>query len=175
MAGAFVLSLMAPLSGTDAAATEPPVVRAPATVTVLFGTMAVPQPEEVAAIPPAVTPVPLAFPATPADAVAYLRTLPPDVLIRIAFADTPVTDRMLAIARRESGLGKRGQPVPFDAACAADNPRSSAAGLFQTLSGWSGLASTINVTWGEVAGPDCLGDVLLARAIYARSGLAPWR
>lgn len=115
--------------------------------------------------------------ATPVDygaVIAYMRTLPPDTLIRIAFADTPATDAMLRIARRESGLGKRGAAVPFDAACSAANPRSSARGLFQTLSGWAGLAAVNNLTWANVVGPDCLDDVLLARAIYARSGLRPW-
>lgn len=177
LAGAFVLSLLAPVCGAGASTTpEPPNARA---VTVLFGTYEPPLPEEVVVDPPveagpAPAPVPLPAPSA-ADAIRYMRSLPPDVLIRIAFADTPHTEKMLAIARRESGLGKHGEAHPFDAACSADNPSSSAAGLFQTLGGWAGLASTIGVTWDEVAGPDCLGDVLLARAIYARSGLGPWQ
>jgi len=113
----------------------------------------------------------------------YLRALPPDTLIRIAFADTPVTQRMLDIACREAGLGKtrkgcdgpRAPGVAYDPSCSAANPGSSARGLFQTLSGWSGLAGQIGLSWARVVGPDCLDDVLLARAIYARSGLHPWQ
>lgn len=113
----------------------------------------------------------------------YLRALPPDVLIRIAFQDTPHTERMLTIACRESGLGKtrrgcdpsvRVPAPPFAHACSAANPSSSARGLFQTLTGWSGLAAQHGLSWDRVVGPDCLDDVLLARAIYARSGLGPW-
>lgn len=124
-------------------------------------------------------PIPeVALAAPPVDyaaVIAYMRTLPPDVLIRIAFADTPHTDAMLRIARRESGLLKGNRvAVPFDPACSAANPRSSARGLFQTLSGWQGTAQANGLSWANVVGPDCLDDVLLARAIYARSGLAPW-
>lgn len=124
---------------------------------------------------PDLPPVPaVPAPVDYAAVIRYMRGLPPDVLIRIAFADTPVTERMLAIARRESGLGRH-TPVPFDPACSAKNPHSSATGLFQTLSGWNGTAVAFNLSWANVAGPDCLDDVLLARAIYARSGLHPWR
>jgi len=106
----------------------------------------------------------------------YMRALPPDTLIRIAFADTSATQSMLNIARRESGLAKGGRvPVSYDPACSAANPRSSARGLFQTLSGWSGLAAQVGLSWDRVVGADCLDDVLLARAIYARSGLGPWQ
>lgn len=96
-------------------------------------------------------------------AVAYVRSLPPETLIRLVFADTPVAERMVKIARRESGLN-----------CAAKNRHSSATGLFQTLSGWRGLTEQRGLSWANVAGPDCLDDVLLARAIYDRSGLRPW-
>jgi hypothetical protein len=123
-----------------------------------------------------------------AAAVRYveaLRQLPPDRLIDLAFEGTGAAPRMKAIARRESGLG-RGTPVPFDAACSAANRRSSARGLFQTLrSVWKPFAETpddpltpkiegAGVSWVEVEGPDCLADVILARAIWARSGFGPW-
>lgn len=178
VACAFVASLLAPLSGTAGGVgpAEPPNAR----VRILFGEFSAPLSEEVQADPPSLppAPVPVAPVVDPAVVNYLLRTSPPDVLIRYYFADTPHVEKMLAIAKRESGLGKGGRvPVPFDPACSADNPRSSAAGLFQTLGGWSGLASTLDppVTWAEVAGPDCLGDVRLARAIYARSGLGPWQ
>jgi hypothetical protein len=174
----FVASLVAPSSGAAADAVEP----ANARVQILFGEFTLPPHEEVTATPPpsaAPAPVPFAPVVDPSVVNYVLRTAPPDVLIRYYFRDTSETviNHMLRIAKRESGLGKGGTPVPYDPACAADNPRSSAAGLFQTLSGWSGLASTLEppVTWAEVAGPDCLGDVRLARAIYARSGLGPWQ
>lgn len=126
--------------------------------------------------PPSATPV--VYIAPPVDygaVIAYMRTLPPDVLIRIAFADTPHTDAMLKIARRESGLLKGNRvAVPFDPACSAANPRSSARGLFQTLRGWQATAQANGLSWANVEGPDCLDDVLLARAIYAGSGLKPW-
>jgi hypothetical protein len=106
--------------------------------------------------------------------IAYMRTLPPDVLIDIAFDGTGAAPKMKAIARRESGLGRHGAPTPFDPACAAANPRSSARGLFQTLYGWNGTAVAWDLTWGNIAGPDCLDDVILARKIWDRSGFRPW-
>jgi hypothetical protein len=112
-----------------------------------------------------------------AAAVRYveaLRQLPPDRLIEIVFEGTGAADRMKSIARRESGLGRR-DPVPFDPACSAANPRSSARGLFQTLSLWSGTATANGLLWTNVAGPDCLDDVILARKIWDRSGFHPWR
>lgn len=94
----------------------------------------------------------------------YMRTLPAETLIRIAWADTGQADRAVAIARRESGLR-----------CDADNPRSSASGLFQTLSLHRPRAERLNLSWANITGPDCLDDVFLARAIYADSGWRPWR
>ena len=174
----FVATLAGPSSGAAAEPAEPQNAR----VHILFGEYeASPPPtEEVQPDPPPVptpAPVPTAPVVDPSVVNYILRTTPPDELIRYYFRDTSDTETMLRIARRESGLGKHGTAVPFDPACSADNPHSSAAGLFQTLAGWSGLASTLDppVTWAEVAGPDCLGDVRLARAIYARSGLGPWQ
>lgn len=94
----------------------------------------------------------------------WLRALPPEELIRIAWAGTGQADRAIAIARRESGLR-----------CDADNPRSSASGLFQTLSIHRPRAERLGLSWADVTGPDCLADVILARAIYADSGWGPWR
>lgn len=98
-------------------------------------------------------------------AVLYtLRRTPPDELIRIAWDGTGQVDRALSIARRESGLR-----------CDADNPRSSASGLFQHLSIHRARAERLGLSWSNVAGPDCLDDVILARAMYAESGWRPWR
>jgi hypothetical protein len=99
------------------------------------------------------------------QAVVYtLRRMPPDELIRIAWAGTGDTERMLAIARRESHFN-----------CAADNPHSSAAGLFQTIGMHRRLAESHGLDWGNITGPDCLDDVLLAKVLYDGSGLRPWR
>lgn len=115
------------------------------------------------------------LPAPPVDysaVIRFMRTLPPDVLIDIAFDGTGAAPRMKQIARRESGLGRHADPF---AACAADNPRSSASGLFQTLSGWRGLAEQNGLSWENITGRDCLDDVILARKIWDRSGFGPWR
>ena len=97
------------------------------------------------------------------DVIAYERTLPAETLIRIAWAGTGQTDRALAIARRESGLR-----------CNADNPRSSAAGLFQTLDIHRPRAERLGLSWSNVAGADCLDDVLLAFDMWSDSGWRPW-
>jgi len=105
-------------------------------------------------------------PCAPVDCaavIAYERTLPPDVLIRITWAGTGDTERMLAIARRESGMR-----------CDAANPRSSAAGLLQTMGIHRPRAERMGLSWANVEGPDCLDDVLLAKALYDDSGLRPW-
>ena len=98
-------------------------------------------------------------------AVVYtLRQMPPDQLIRIAWEGTGQTERALAIARRESGFN-----------CAADNPRSSASGLFQHMSIHAPRAERMGLSWTNVTGPDCLDDVLLAKAMWLESGWAPWQ
>lgn len=94
---------------------------------------------------------------------SYLRSLPPETLIRIAWAGTGQADRAVAIARRESGLR-----------CDADNPRSSAAGLFQTLSIHRPRAERLGLTWANVTGPDCFDDVLLAFDMWQDGGWGPW-
>jgi hypothetical protein len=99
-----------------------------------------------------------------AAVLRYVRALPPDQLIRIAWAGTGQEERALAIARRESGMR-----------CNADNPRSSASGLFQHLSIHAPRAEQMGFTWAEVAGPDCYADVMLAFAMWQESGWAPWR
>lgn len=96
--------------------------------------------------------------------IAYERTLPAQTLIEIAWYGTGQTQRALAIARRESGLR-----------CDAKNPRSSASGLFQTMRLHEGRARRLGLTWSEIQGPDCLSDVLLAYALWAEQGWAPWR
>jgi hypothetical protein len=127
-------------------------------------TTAPPAPVEVA--PPATT---TAVEAPPPEDVfvrtyEWLRALPPEELIRIAWDGTGQIDRALRIARRESGLR-----------CDADNPRSSASGLFQTLAIHRPRAERLGLAWSDVTGPDCLADVILAKAIYADSGWGPWR
>jgi hypothetical protein len=105
-------------------------------------------------------------PPAPVDygaVIAYMRTLDPETLIRIAWAGTGQADRAIAIARRESGLR-----------CDADNPRSSAAGLFQTMGIHRARAERLGLTWQNVAGPDCLDDVFLAFDMWTDSGWAPW-
>ena len=100
---------------------------------------------------------------TYADVIAYMRTLPAQTLIEIAWAGTGQTERALAIARRESGLR-----------CDADNPYSSAAGLFQTIGIHRARAARLGLSWQEIAGPDCLADVLLAHDMWVDSGWRPW-
>ena len=63
--------------------------------------------------------------------------------------------------------------------CGINNPRSSAAGLGQTLynvnrertlaSHWLGP-----FTWSDVRGPDCLADAILIDILYNGCGLGPW-
>ena len=74
--------------------------------------------------------------------------------IRVEFQDAPV---MLAIARAESEYN----PL-------ADNPDSTASGVFQILNGtWTDYGCTGNV-WDEDDNIDC------ARIIYDESGTRPW-
>jgi hypothetical protein len=108
-----------------------------------------------------------------ASYVYYMRSLPADEQIRIEFAGTPVVDKMLYFASRES-MGDTVAPYSFD--CAAHNKHSSAAGLFQTMrtQGRLDTLAALGFTWADVAGPDCLADVTLARALYDACGLGPW-
>ena len=130
-----------------------------------------------------VTPVPLTAPIPMTQDLANLvmRTADPRDLIRLYWKGTGDVGLMLAIARREAGLGKPGHD-PREA-CAADNPHSSAAGLFQTMGFHRHLAETMAVpegepplTWANVAGPDCWDDVRLAFQLYDHGrGLSNWR
>lgn len=105
--------------------------------------------------------------------VYFLHTLPPDQQIRIVFEGTPVVDRMLYIASRES-MGDTTQPYTYD--CAADNLGSSAAGLFQTLAKYhKARAERLGLSWSDVAGPDCYADVQLAFDLWREQGLSPWK
>lgn len=144
-----------------------------------------PDPVPVDYLIPELPPAPVAGPCgfvSCADLIRYMRALPPDVLIDVAFAGTGAAPRMKAIALRESGLGRGGRPaVSFDPACSAANPSSSARGLFQTLRSvwagprgwWPGVAH-YGFTWAEIEGPDCLADVVIARKIWDGSGFGPW-
>lgn len=100
---------------------------------------------------------------TCAEVIAYLRTLDGPTLIRIAWAGTGQEGKALAIARRESGFN-----------CAADNRRSSAAGLMQTLSIHRPRAERLGLSWVDIEGPDCWSDVILAFDIWEDSGWRPW-
>ena len=116
--------------------------------------------------PPETTPVVEAPPVVDVYVRTYewLRALPADELIRIAWAGTGQESRALSIARRESGLR-----------CDADDPRSCASGLFQTLSIHRPRAERLGLKWSDVTGPDCLADVILARDMYDDGGWGPWR
>lgn len=81
-------------------------------------------------------------------------------LIRVLMPDG---DRAVAIARRESGLR-----------CDADNPRSSAAGLFQLMKIHEPRAERLGVTWGEVES-SCLANIVVAHDLWAEQGWRPWR
>lgn len=90
----------------------------------------------------------------------------PQDYIRWAFQGTGQEARAIAIADRETG-------GTFD--CAADNPRSSAAGLFQTLKRYhEDRALRLGFTWDDVAGPNCLADVVLAVDLWREQGWQPW-
>lgn len=106
----------------------------------------------------------LGAPIDYAAVTRWLRALPPEQLIAIAWNGTGQEQRALSIARRESGMR-----------CDADNPRSSAAGLFQTISIHAPRAARLGLTWGEIAGPDCLSDILLAKSLWQEQGWRPWR
>lgn len=120
----------------------------------------VPEPLAPVPIPEAVIPIP----PTPVQILAYIRALPAETLIRIAWHGTGQEERALKIARRESGLR-----------CDAKNPRSSASGLFQHLRLHEARARRMGFTWAEVAGPDCYADVMLAKQMYDESGWRAWR
>ena len=108
-----------------------------------------------------------------AAVIYYMRTLPADEQIRIVFAGTPVVDKMLYIASRES-MGDVRAPYTYD--CAADNKRSSAAGLFQTLAKYHKTrAERLGFSWSDVAGPACYADTMLAFDLWREQGLQPWK
>ena len=160
-------------------------------VTLMFGEVDLPiEPTTTTTLPPA-APVVTAAPPTTVPVVDeavvnyVLRTTPPDELIRYYFRDTSpaVIERMLVIACREGGIGKgrghtwqeacspshRVPAVPLS--CGADNPTSSASGAFQFMGSWRGWGG---FDWRDIAGPDCLADVQMARAVWAAEGFGPW-
>lgn len=120
---------------------------------------------------------------------AMMRTMRAKDLIELVWNGTPHVETMLYIACREAGLGKsrngscsasqrdydwRG-PTADAQACSANNPTSSAAGLFQTIGGHRRLAAGLGLSWGDIEGPDCLADVLLAWQLYNHGrGLRNW-
>lgn len=134
------------------------------------------------------------LPPPPVDYVAVIYTLrntDPAELIRMAWADAgpAQVERALLIACRESGLGKgsgrtwqeacspshRVPTGPHDSACGVPNAQGSGAvGLFQTVGGHRARAQRLGLSWQDVAGPDCLADVILAHDIWTDSGWAPW-
>lgn len=112
--------------------------------------------------PPNIPPAPVPSP-TASDAWTFIPMSPED-LIRARWEGTGDEDTMVGIAWRESR---------FD--CAADNPRSSAAGLFQTLAIHRPRAERLGIDWADITGPACLADVELAWSLYEEQGTSPWR
>ena len=127
--------------------------------------------------PPKEVPPPVVIPAKPitVDYAAvnryiwktienYVRSLPAEQLIRLWWKDTPHVATMLRIAQRESHYN-----------CAADNPTSSAAGLFQTIGEHRALAQSMGLSWADIEGPDCIADLKLAWQLYnGGRGLGHW-
>lgn len=182
LAAAMMISSIAPGSAAhakrDVTFVPPPleVVRVSQPVVVPVTPTPAPAPVPIAAPPPALT---------QELSIFIMRTTDPRDLIRWYWRGTGDVGLMLAIAKREAGLGKRardGHIITFEA-CAADNPSSSAAGLFQTMGFHRHLAETMAVpagepqlTWANVAGPDCWDDVRLAFQLYdGGRGLGNWR
>jgi len=141
-------------------------------------------------------PPPTATPAIEGPAplnLAWMADLTPHQLIKMAFAELGPAhvEKALYVACREGGLdkgpsmvnGKRVDPCklpyrrvdtqpPRGPACSADNPTSSASGLFQYLRGWAGWGG---YSWADIVGPDCLTDVLMTVAVVrGPSGWGPW-
>lgn len=162
-------------------------------VQILFGTADIPTPPpEIPVAPPpekvlnAPAPVPIAAPPSLEEISTYImRTLPPEELIRYMWRDTPHVDLMLRIAAREACLyckHRDGTPYTPAEICSADNPYSSAAGLFQTMGFHRALAESMAVpegqpklTWANVTGPDCWDDARLAFQLYNHGkGLSNW-
>jgi hypothetical protein len=158
------------------------------TVNVLFGTADIPVPtttttttappvtEPPTTVPPEVLTVPT---ASLEDISTYImRTLPPEQLIRYMWRNTPDVDLMLRIAAREACLYcKHRDGTPYTAAeiCSADNPYSSAAGLFQTMGFHKTLAESMGLSWANITGPDCWDDARLAFQLYNHGkGLRNW-
>jgi hypothetical protein len=144
-------------------------------------TVAVTIPTTTTTVPPITTTIAptTTLPAVDPAVVNYiLRTTPPKELIEYYWRDTPDVQTMLTIAGHESSLGKRkrdGTIVTFEA-CSADNPISSAAGLFQTMGFHRALAESMGLSWANIEGPDCLDDVLLAKQLYNHGkGLGNWK
>ena len=140
---------------------------------------------------PAIAQVPAIIPPVVSEPVVnyILKTTPPDELIRYFFRDqSPETiERALFIACRESGMGKdrtrnlpwpqvcwpqnRVPAVPYDGSCGADNPHSSASGLFQFIKSWKGWGG---YDWDLIVNHDCLEDVEMMRAVWDANGWDPW-
>lgn len=110
--------------------------------------------------------------------IYIMRTAPPEELIRYMWRDTPDADLMVRIAAREACLYcKHKDGTPFTAAeiCSADNPHSSAAGLFQTMGFHRALAESMGLSWANITGPDCWDDARLAFQLYNNGkGLRNW-
>jgi hypothetical protein len=149
-------------------------------VTVLFGKADIPT-TTIQEPPPVQIPadVPIAAPPSLEEISTYImRTLPPEELIRYMWRDTPHVNLMLRIAAREACLyckHRDGTPYTPAEICSADNPRSSAAGLFQTMGFHRALAEGMGLSWSNVAGPDCWDDARLAFQLYNHGkGLSNW-
>jgi hypothetical protein len=155
---------------------EPPPDHGPGIVEVIDGRTWYPAgdayvPAEAPHIVPDVLPPPTDPGAPPAavwalplpDWLAPPIVLSAEEMIRERWAGNADLATMLRIADRESG---------FD--CAADNPSSSAAGLFQTLALHRPRAERLGLAWSDITGPDCTADIALAWDLYAEQGTRPW-
>lgn len=165
---------------------SPPVAFASAEIAAVL------QPEQVVVQQeiPVVVPPPAAPPIVDEAVVNYLlKNTPPDQLIRyyFRFESPQVIERMLYIACREGGMGKdrtrnlpphliclpqnRVPAVPYDGSCGADNPTSTASGLFQYLISWKNWGG---YSWGLIVNHDCLEDVKMTYDVWKLNGFKHW-
>lgn len=89
--------------------------------------------------------------------------LSPEQQIRERWAGTGDEDQMVSIAWRESRFE-----------CDANNPSSSAAGLFQTLRLHEPRAEALGLTWEQVSS-ECWASIELAYDLWSDAGTTPWR
>jgi hypothetical protein len=169
-----MFALLSTLSVTSANKVEAEEIK------VLFGSVDIPAPipTPVPDVIPADVPIVAPPPNLEEVSTYIMRTTPPEELIRYMWRNTPDADLMVRIAAREACLFcKHRDGTPFTPAeiCSADNPGSSAAGLFQTMGFHRTLAEGMGLSWANVTGPDCWDDARLAFQLYNNGkGLRNW-